>query len=724
MVKSRVVLKEALTAEALWFGLSLCLISVALGPLIFTFGPWQAGLRPVWVLTAGFTLCVAAFFLSSNRLALMRPQPLGLALAVLILLSSHYGAFAFGRAGLNSFWVPLLVCMAGLLFLPGRYWPRLFSLLLLTGVAAGISGFFWASQGRLLFSDDHSAFLYRLIQLKENFPFIPFYNPQWNGGVEAREFFPSGVLNIYFLFAPLIHLFDVPVIYNVVVVLLLFVVTPLSAWIGGRLYGLQWTGAAAAGLLSLFSSLLWYRWALVYGTLGFILAAALLPLNMGLISKLLDTGRPSWLSVGATVVSVTLMSFWALALVAVLPALAFLTLELRHRERRLRIGLLMTALIFVNSLWGAVFVQSSKVIDFLRVESHQSAAEPEALTSAALHNKGLSPAKPLAALRQAAVCFYPLVVVFFIPGLLVLRRPVPYGLTAVWLLLLGTVFADYKPGLELGRMLVALAQLAALACGASLEHVFLFQNGGADGRALRRLAAGLPAGLLMLIPLAVYRIAGNQAAERFHFAEPVLYELSDVLQRLKGGGRIMFAGFVLHELSNGHLAPLPSFAKKPLMASRYQHDCWRYTDIIPERMRKRGEAGVLEFLNLYNVQYIITHDRFWRRWYEKRAELFEVVQKVGRFSIFRWKGFHDTYFLKGRGELLLQDGNSVTLKVVAQPAVVKFNYFAFLQCSACEMSPYPAADGVTFIELRNCRASEVTISAKPPWQRFWSIRFF
>jgi len=136
MVKSRVVLKEALTAEALWFGLSLCLISVALGPLIFTFGPWQAGLRPVWVLTAGFTLCVAAFFLSSNRLALMRPQPLGLALAVLILLSSHYGAFAFGRAGLNSFWVPLLVCMAGLLFLPGRYWPRLFSLLLLTGVAA------------------------------------------------------------------------------------------------------------------------------------------------------------------------------------------------------------------------------------------------------------------------------------------------------------------------------------------------------------------------------------------------------------------------------------------------------------------------------------------------------------------------------------------------------------------------------------------------------------
>jgi tetratricopeptide (TPR) repeat protein len=59
--------------------------------------------------------------------------------------------------------------------------------------------------GGLLFSDDHPSFFYRLSQLHDFFPHIPFYNPMWNGGVEAREFFPSGSLGIYLLFAPLLH---------------------------------------------------------------------------------------------------------------------------------------------------------------------------------------------------------------------------------------------------------------------------------------------------------------------------------------------------------------------------------------------------------------------------------------------------------------------------------------------------------------------------------------
>jgi len=50
------------------------------------------------------------------------------------------------------------------------------------------------ADGRLLFSDDHPSFLYRLHLLAEHFPFIPFYNTDWNAGYSAREFFPSGSL--------------------------------------------------------------------------------------------------------------------------------------------------------------------------------------------------------------------------------------------------------------------------------------------------------------------------------------------------------------------------------------------------------------------------------------------------------------------------------------------------------------------------------------------------
>ncbi len=58
------------------------------------------------------------------------------------------------------------------------------SLLLLQLLIAGL--FLALADGRLLLSDDHPSFLYRLHLLKEHFPAIPFYNPQWNAGYSAR----------------------------------------------------------------------------------------------------------------------------------------------------------------------------------------------------------------------------------------------------------------------------------------------------------------------------------------------------------------------------------------------------------------------------------------------------------------------------------------------------------------------------------------------------------
>src|SRR5690606_34615165 len=54
----------------------------------------------------------------------------------------------------------------------------------------------------LLFSDDHSTFVYRLTILRDTFPYIPFYNPQWNAGLDARDSFATGVLNLFFLSMP------------------------------------------------------------------------------------------------------------------------------------------------------------------------------------------------------------------------------------------------------------------------------------------------------------------------------------------------------------------------------------------------------------------------------------------------------------------------------------------------------------------------------------------
>ena len=61
--------------------------------------------------------------------------------------------------------------------------------------------------GRLLFCDDHPSFLYRLQLLREHFPNIPLYDANWNAGHNAREFFATGVLNVFLLCAPFIYTF-------------------------------------------------------------------------------------------------------------------------------------------------------------------------------------------------------------------------------------------------------------------------------------------------------------------------------------------------------------------------------------------------------------------------------------------------------------------------------------------------------------------------------------
>ena len=56
-----------------------------------------------------------------------------------------------------------------------------------------VANFFAESGGRVIFSDDHAAMYYRLMILQDVFPFIPSYNVLWNAGMDAREFFATGM---------------------------------------------------------------------------------------------------------------------------------------------------------------------------------------------------------------------------------------------------------------------------------------------------------------------------------------------------------------------------------------------------------------------------------------------------------------------------------------------------------------------------------------------------
>lgn len=620
-------------------------------------------------------------------------------------------------------------------------------LLLVISMTLCFSLFFEASGGRILFSDDHSSFFYRLTQLKEHFPHIPFYNPLWNAGVEAREFFPSGILSVFLLFAPIIYLFPLEESYSFIVALLLFGVTPLSLYAASRTLRLNRTAACFTATLSLAPSLFWFRWALAYGTLGFITSAVLLPLILALgfsIARNPEKSGRMQLVVFAAVL--TLGALWSPALLAMLPLFCYWAYRLPViiRVRRVVITMILTGL--VNALWLGIFLQASQVHSFIQRDDRAARGAHEAITGEDIEESdppdstekartsagfalrtgsgGYSPGLMIALLREQVETLNPLLLLMALPGIALLPRNqrLTVTATALWLLSLGVLIAPLKPRLELDRMLVILGVLLTVPAGQALCRCLelIRHRRSLLGTALG--GAGLAAALLT--PVFAAAVLQGKSSERFWFASPAVTDLSIALRNSTGSGRGLFAGFTLHELSHGHVAPLPYLSGKPLIASRYQHDRWEYTDVIPDSFRARGVQGVEEYLELHNVSVIVTHDTFWRKWFASKPKRFERITKIGRFSLFRRLHSTRSYFMEGSGEVLEQRGNSIILRMDSSEAIIKFNYLPFLVSTSCTLSPAPVAPEINFIRISDCQTSDhIVIESKSPLRRFFGIGF-
>lgn len=589
---------------------------------------------------------------------------------------------------------------------------------LAAALAAAWWGFGATIGGRMLFSDDHPAFLYRLVQLKESFPSIPFYNPLWNGGVEAREFFPSGILNLFTLFSPFIYLFDPVRIYGLLVAALLFAIVPGSILFAARRSGAGQLGAYAAGCLSLASSLFWYRWGLVFGTMGFITSMSLLPACLALCSRLLDPEEPFRARDALiTTLCCSLVLFWSPAALVLIPAVLYGAARARAVIAKPWALVAIAALCLISAPWMALFVRTSKVAAFVTSTGSRPTSAQVSLAPGGHHKAAMkTQAKPLKIrLRETAQACNPLVLCLGLPGLLMLGRRTERRLlagTCAWLLALGLLGPLVKPQLELDRMLVALCHLLTIPTGAAVGKLLsLYLESPAR---LARARAGLSGGMLLLTPVLVWHVVTNRTPERFHLSSGLVESLSGAIKQHAGDGRTLFAGFILHELDGGHVAILPHLTGKPLIASSYQHDRWRYTDVIPDQFRSTDD-GIEKFMDLYNVTAVVTHDSYWRKAFTG-APGYSRVWHSGAFSLFTRQS-DGSYFIQGSGSVVDQSGDTVRLLVDTPRAVVKFNYHDFLRVNACELSSH-VENGLSFVALAGCpRGVEVVIASVGPIER-------
>ncbi|NLF25666.1 MAG: hypothetical protein GX589_08445 [Deltaproteobacteria bacterium] len=619
---------------------------------------------------------------------------------------------------------------------PGKLWKLLPVLLLVSAVMLLLWIFLSASGGEPIFGDDHSVFFYRLAMLKENFPYVPYYNPYWNAGLDERVI-ATGALGMFLFYSPLIYLLGVQQTYTWLVGCTALCLPPLSCYLAARSARLSSGAAAIAALLALACGLVWYRWAFVYGTMGFVFSTALLPLGLVLACNLLVPGcaltrRGVLLSAGV----LTLVWLWPLSILAFLPAAVGTLPVTRMLFKKKNFLLFVFTLFCLNLPWASVFWSANEPLRFVQGETESKSAEAveelplrEGEQSAPAkrwrHRQGgLDAARALKLLREKAHSANPLILCLALPGIFLLARPLRFYwlATSLWLLGVGAFGVPLKPQLELDRLLVMLMMISCVPAGAALHAVF----SGALTKQARwptLVGAALCGGFLFSGPLAVGALMGNRTGERIRFMEPIFYELAAALKKHHQGGRVLFSGCIVHEVGGGHIAPLVSYSGVPLVASSPMHTLWWYTEVRPEEYRGGGDAQTLKYFDLLNVGAVVAHERSWRKYFKERPHLFEQVWSLDSFTLFRRRDFESSYFLEGSGEILDQDFRSFTLKLDTSQALIKFKYYPFLTSTACRLSERAISKNVRFIELADCPLNTpIRIEALPPWRRALMVK--
>jgi hypothetical protein len=596
--------------------------------------------------------------------------------------------------------------------------------------------FAFTTEGRPIFTDDHGSVLYRLELLKDYFPNVPVYNTEWNAGTDWRDFFATGILNVFFIFYPLIFLFPLEKTYFLIVTLTLFGIAPLATYFGSRVLKLSHHASLISSCVAITANAAWYKWSLSYGSMGFVCSTALFPLVLALGARTLSDGKDtSGKILTSLIVFGTLSIFWSAQGLSLIPVILLALSKGRTFLFSKRIFVTAMILLLINLPWIALFITVSKVGSFVGLETHSPksqqieshAPQDSSLSAAVVKGKkqSVSIENVLKSFRNNFTKVNPLLLLLGIPSLLFFQwgkgLKTPYALTCVWLLFLGIVVVHLKPQLELDRMIVILSLVLSIPVGnlisKILEEHFEQEHPPSFSPGIACIAT-----MLMLGFFSTAGILQNRSWEKYKTWNDSLKTLGTAINTHANEGRALFSGFILHEFEGGHIAPLSRIADTPVMASSPVHNLWWYTDVIPEEYRKKGPSGIEEYLDLYNVSLVIAHERVWKDYFRNSSFRYEEVEIIGSFVLFTRAGSPDSYFLEGKGDIISQKGNGIDLVLESDSAILRFNYYPFLKAPSCEkISKHTVSDSVHFIKIESCKTQvPITIKSTSPIQRIFN----
>lgn len=576
--------------------------------------------------------------------------------------------------------------------------------LLIAGQLAAFYTLLQNTGGAALYNDDHPSFLFRLWEFARTFPQYLNYNPWWNGGLVNAYCTTSGTGALGLPLFPLWSRFPVHEAYTPGLGLVYIVAMPLLVAAALRIMGQNRTAAACAGLMALGVSRHFFLWLLHYGTVCAPLVASFTLMVAACLYRVfwLDR-REKWLG-AVLAVSVLMLLQWPPGGLMALPIGLTCLLAWRHWSwPKIRFLLVWGGLVVLLSFRQILVILLKGGTVVAHVMGDSPAPEPVAWVE--MLREGFH--FLVAHLQEG----HPILLVFGLAGLWVLssrslRRW--FGPPLLCFVLITGWGPILKPNLELGRMAIPMMFLAvgpaAAGCARLLRET--------DWRLAPARAA-----LIVLLGLGAWnvtKIYANKTRAPYRCLPDSIHAFADRLRdEVPEGGRVMFAGPMVHHFGRGHVAYLPVLTGREMMAVDYYHFPVTYVNYeYPPAGFNKSVEQVQEFIRLYNVTHVVTwHDR----WMAAFRGMGEACRELEGFEPVRASVFEmqrePAQFVRGTGRVQADFSRlEVQLDDPDAEAVLCYNWAEGLSApDPVELFPHDAGGGVTLIGVRPRGCAEFRI---------------
>ena len=228
------------------------------------------------------------------------------------------------------------------------------------------------------------------------------------------------------------------------------------------------------------------------------------------------------------------------------------------------------------------------------------------------------------------------------------------------------------------------------------------------------------AGLLALLVLGGWNTAmlyANRNPAPYSVLPPRYQDFIDWIgENAPESTRVIFAGRTVHYYGGGHIAYLPILTGREMMADDYYAFPVGTIEYNYPPPRFRKSAGrLMDFMNLYNVSYVITYKDLWKKVFRQQPGQYEEQKDFEDLGIALFRVLREpAIFAKGNGTV--QAGFNrirVQLEDANAEAVIRYNWHDRLSVDApAELFPWDAGDDIRFIGIRPNGKTDVEIKYK------------